>query len=186
MSGAAHVDRSNKNIALLISVLALVLALSETLGKASQTDALNQNIEAANLWAFYQAKTIRMTAVRTAQEAALATLATLPDRARPALEKQIGDWKKTAARYDSEPDTQEGRKELAARAKAAEQRRNHAMAAYHYYELASASVQIAIVLASASIITAVAALGWAAGALGAAGIAGCVVGYFWPTAIHLF
>lgn len=186
MSAGAHVDHSNKNIALLISVLALVLALSETLGKASQTSALNKNIEAANIWAFYQAKTIRMTAVRTAHEAAAATLATLPEKARPAVEKQIEEWKKTAARYDSEPDTREGRKELAGRAKDAEQRRDHAMAAYHYYELASAAVQIAIVLASASIITGVAALSWVSGALGVAGILGCLTGNFWPTAIHLF
>ena len=67
MSGAAgHIDPANKKIALLISVLALVLAFSETLGKASQTEALSKNIEAANLWAFYQAKNIRLTTLRTA------------------------------------------------------------------------------------------------------------------------
>ncbi len=51
-TGHGHVDPSNKKIALLISVLALVLAFSETLGKSSQTSALNYNIEASNLWAF--------------------------------------------------------------------------------------------------------------------------------------
>ena len=68
MSGAGHIDPSNKKIALLIAVLALVLALSETLGKGAQTSALAVNIEASNLWAFFQAKTIRMTTVRTAAE----------------------------------------------------------------------------------------------------------------------
>jgi hypothetical protein len=186
VSGGAHVDHSNKPVALLISVLALVLAFSETLGKAAQTSALNDNIEAANLWSFYQAKTIRMTAVRIASESAESMLGSLPEKLSPAVEKRIEDWRKTAARYDSEPDTQEGRKELAARAKAAEARRNHAMAAYHYYELSSAAVQIAIVLASASIITAIPALVWIAGTLGVLGVLGCVTGYFWPTAIHLF
>jgi hypothetical protein len=60
------------------------------------------------------------------------------------------------------------------------------MAAYHHYELASAAVQIAIVLASASIITSIAALVWLAGALGVAGIVFCLIGFFWPTAVHLF
>jgi len=63
----------------------------------------------------------------------------------------------TADRYQSEPETGEGRKELSARAKEAEKKRDTAMAAYHHYELASAAVQIAIVLASASIITSIAA-----------------------------
>ena len=56
----------NKGVALLISVLALVLAFSETLGKGAQTNALALNIEASNLWNFFQAKTIRQTVLRTA------------------------------------------------------------------------------------------------------------------------
>ena len=59
---AAHGGgRNNKKIALIISVLALFLAFSETFGKASQTAALNLQIEASNLWNFIQAKTIRRT-----------------------------------------------------------------------------------------------------------------------------
>ena len=69
MSGHGHVDPSNKKIALLISILALVLAFSETLGKGAQTAALSYNIEASNLWSFFQAKTIRGTTLRTAAEA---------------------------------------------------------------------------------------------------------------------
>ena len=38
MSAAGHIDPSNKKVALLIAVLALVLAFSETLGKSAQTD----------------------------------------------------------------------------------------------------------------------------------------------------
>ena len=68
MSGHGHIDPSNKKIALLIAILALILAFSETLAKSSQTTALSYNIEASNLWSFFQAKTIRMTTVRTAVE----------------------------------------------------------------------------------------------------------------------
>lgn len=89
-------------------------------------------------------------------------------------------------RYDSEPETQEGRKELAARAKTAEQKRDRSLAAYHHYEVASAAVQIAIVLASAAIITSMMWLTWVAGGLGIVGVIFSLIGFFAPTSVHLF
>jgi hypothetical protein len=187
MSGHGHIDPSNKKIALLIAVLALVLAFSETLAKSAQTSALSYTIEASNLWSFFQAKTIRMTTVQTAAEAAETELKqTSAPAKRDALQERIESWKKTAARYDSEPETQEGRKELMARAKIAETQRTHAMAAYHHYELASAALQIAIVLASAQIVTGVAALTWISGGLGVVGLLFSLIGFIAPMAIHLF
>jgi hypothetical protein len=182
MSGhGAHIEPGNKKIALLIALLALVLAFSETLGKSAQTAALTHNVEAANLWSFFQAKTIRMTTLRTAAE----TLEAEP-QVGEAAKAQIAKWKATAARYDSEPETREGRKELMARAKELEGKRDSAMAAYHHYELASGLVQIAIVLASSMIITGIAALGWTAVALGGFGIVFSAIGFFAPNAIHIF
>jgi ABC-type multidrug transport system fused ATPase/permease subunit len=182
-----HATPENKRIALLIALLALVLAFSETLGKASQTTALDANIEASNLWAFFQAKTIRMTTVRSFAEAAEVEARYMPPgEPKSALDKQIETWKKAAARYDSEPETQEGRKELSARAKSAGEKRDRALAAYHHYELGSAAVQIAIVLASAAIITGIGALVWLAAGLGLVGIGFAVIGFFFPTAVHLF
>ena len=52
--------------------------------------------------------------------------------------------------------------------------------------MASASVQIAIVLASASIITSIPALVWIAGGLGVLGVVFSVIGFLFPTAAHLF
>ena len=180
---AGHVDPANKKVALLIAVLALVLAFSETLGKAAQTSALAYHIESSNLWAFFQAKTIRQTAIRTAAEEMEAQFG---QKAPEAVRKQIDSWKKTAERYQSEPETNEGRKELMARAKDGEAKRDRAMAAYHNYEIASAAVQIAIVLASASIITTIPALVWIAGALGVVAVGFCVIGFFFPMVVHLF
>jgi len=183
MSSGAHVDPSNKKIALQIAILAVVLAFSETLGKSAQTAALSYNIEASNLWSFFQAKTIRQTTMRTAAEALDAQYG---DKASDTVKKQVDTWKKTAERYQSEPETNEGRKELAARAKKAEEKRDRSLASYHHYEVASAAVQIAIVLASAEVITSVIALGWASAALGVAAVGFCLIGYFWPMAVHLF
>ena len=187
MSGAGHVDPSNKKVALLIATLAAALAFSETLGKSAQTAALSHNIEAANLWAFFQAKTIRLTTLRTAAEALETDLAREQNaRAKEAMEKRIAEWRKTAARYDSEPETQEGRKELAARAKASEKKRDLSLAAYHHYELSSAALQLAIVLATANIITGVAFLLWGSFGLGAVGVLFVLIGFLAPTSVHLF
>jgi hypothetical protein len=187
MSGHGHVDPSNKKTALLIAVLALVLSLSETLGKSAQTAALSYNVEASNLWSFFQAKTIRITTLRTAAETLeLERPMTARPEAKEAIEKRVADWKKTMARYETEPETQEGRKELAARAKTAEERRDRSLAAYHHYEVASAALQIAIVLASAEVITGVVFLTWMSGGLGLLGVAFCLIGLLAPTAVHLF
>ena len=155
----------NKGVALLISVLALILAFSETLGKSAQTAALAYNIEASNLWAFFQAKTIRQTVLRTAAEQTEAYGTDAEGQ------KQVKKWKDTAQRYQSEPETNEGRDQLAARAKEAEKKRDRSLA---------------VVLASASIIAEIAALAWLAAALGVVGVAFCAIGLFFPTAVHLF
>lgn len=183
MSAAGHIDPANKKIALLIALLALVLAFSETLGKAAQTAALSKNIEAANLWSFFQAKSIRLTTLRTAAEILTVHSA---GHESDAAKVQIESWKRSVARYESEPETREGRKELAERAKDAEAKRDHEMAAYHQYEVASAAVQIGIVLASATIITGIGALAWLASGLGLVGLIFSVIGFFTPTALHLF
>src|SRR5258706_12248214 len=178
--GHGHSDHGgNKGVALLISVLALVLAFSETLGKSAQTEAMSYNIQASNLWAFFQAKTIRQTTLRTAADQLGATADSETSK------KQIETWKKTAERYEDEPETREGRKQLAERAKNAERKRDKAFAAYHHFELSSAALQIAIGLPSASIISAIPALFWTAGALGVVGVAFCVIGFWFPTAVTL-
>ena len=164
----------NKKIALLISVLALFLAFSETLGKSAQTTAITLNVTSNDLWAFFQAKTIRMAVLSTAAEQMqiVADRATDPeDKAR--LSKTIDGWKKNVARYDDEPSSNEGRKQLMARAKEAEQSRDEALARYHQYELASAQV-----------ITSIAALGWLSGLVGLGGLGFMALGLWAPHALN--
>jgi hypothetical protein len=183
---AEHASGENRKIALLIAVIALCLALSETLGKGAQTEAISKNVEASNLWAFFQAKSIRRTLVQTASDQSRLSLGAMgDDAARAALQKQIDDWQKTAARYRSEPETGEGSEQLAERAKHAEEERDLATAKYHHYELASAAFQIGIVLASATIIAGMIALAWISGLLTLAGIAFTALGVFMPHLLHL-
>lgn len=182
MSGHGHADHgNNKGIALLIAVLALFLAIAETLAKGAQTEALSRNVEASNLWAFFQAKTIRQTMLRTAGESAQ-----LSEISGEKAAKQLKTWSDTVARWESEPPTQEGRRELMARAKLAEDKRDLYMAKYHQYEVASAAFQIGIVLASAMVITGVALLGFAGAGLGVIGLIFTGFGLWAPHAVHIF
>jgi Domain of unknown function (DUF4337) len=179
-------DNINKKVALLIGVMALFLAFSETLGKSAQTGALSYNIEAANLWAFFQAKNIRRTVVLTAAEEMMVNAPGAPEPVKAAATKQIDTWQQTAARYRSEPEVREGTVELAARAKEMEAKRDIALAKHHHYEIASAAFQIGIVLASATVITGMMLLTWLALGLGGLGLVLTAIGLFAPHAIHLF
>lgn len=184
--GKGETEGRNKRIALVIAFIALFLAFSETLGKSAQTAALSYNIEASNLWAFFQAKTIRRTLVETAAQAmALEANAAQAEPIKAAMSKQVDFWQKTAARYRTEPETREGSVELMERAKDAEHKRDTAMAKYHHYEVASAAFQIGIVLASSAVITGMVALVWLAGSLAAVGLGFMAIGLLAPHAVHL-
>src|ERR1700753_1891018 len=96
----------NRKIALLIAVIALCLALSETLGKGAQTASISTNVEASHFWSCFQPKSIRRTVVQTAAEQSKLGLGVAgDDAAKAAAQKQIDDWQKTAARYRLEPET---------------------------------------------------------------------------------
>lgn len=189
MSGHAPHEHgeSNKTVALVISILALLLAISEILGQKAQTHTLQSNIEASNLWAFYQAKTIRKTVMEGfADELDVMLVGQADPAARKAMQDRVEKWRSTAARYESEPGEAikdpktgkptgktkpgEGRKELVHRAKEAEHERDKYGRKHARFEFATGAFQIAIVLASASIITGMMALLWTAGGLGGIGL----------------
>jgi hypothetical protein len=181
---AQHAGHNNKKIALLISVLALFLAFSETLGKGAQTAAIADNIKASDTWNFFQAKTIRQTSLRVAAEALSAQLPAMPnDDAKAAMAKQIEAWRNTVTRYDSDPKEQDGRKELRALAEKLEHDRDRWLARYHQYEFASAGFQIGIVLASAAVITGIVALAYLAAAVGVGGLVFMAFGLSAPHAL---
>lgn len=184
MSEHGHIDGSNKRIAVLIAILAAFLAIAETGAKSAQTEVLTEHVEATNMWTFFQAKTMRQTLVRTAAEELEAQYKDAGN-APPAVKAQIDKWRETATRYDTEPSTNEGRKELMARAKAYESKREKARSSYHLFEYGSAAFQLAIVLASAAAVTSVMVLALAAGGLGLAGAALTGLGFFAPHLLHL-
>jgi hypothetical protein len=185
--GKKPAENQNRKIALLISVLALFLAFSETLGKSAQTVGIELNIKASDTWNFFQAKTIRQTTLRTAAEALAIEVMARPDDAfKAAMSKQVETWNATVKRYDSDPKEKDGRKELRAQAEQYERDRDTAMARYHNYELGSAAYQIGIVLASAAVITGMIALAYGAAGVGVIGLIFTALGLFAPNVPHDF
>src|SRR5580700_5514344 len=182
MEHAEHAaSGENKKIAMLIAVLALFLSFSETLGKSAQTEGMDANVKSADTWAFSQAKDIRRTTVlAAADQTVLLTAGVTDPTTKAAIDKQVDTWRKTAARYESDPSTGEGLKELRARAKEQEEERDVRLAKYHNYELASAAFQVGIVLASATLISGIIQLAWFSGALGAIGLLMLLLGLFAP------
>jgi Domain of unknown function (DUF4337) len=174
----------NRKVALVIAILALFLAFAETLGKGAQTEATTKNIEVSDLWNFFQAKDIRRTTLNVAADQTNLLAAGVTDpAAKEAINKQVESWRKTAERYESDPQAGNGRKQLEEKAKEAEQERDLSLAKYHHYELSSAAFQVGIVLASAAVITGMAVLVWLAGLFGLAGLVLGALGLFAPHAV---
>ena len=166
--------------ALTISILAMVLAIASLGGSNAGKEITQENILAANSYAFYQAKSIRQTSLKIAAtdlELQLLREPGMPAAAKEAMQKKIEDYKKTIERYESEPETKEGKKELLARAKAHEHERDHAMRQDPWFDYAEGMLQIAIVLLSVSIIGGIAVFYWVGSLLGVLGFFSMLNGF---------
>ncbi len=150
-------------IALLIAALAAALALSEMAEKSAQSAFLTHHISLSDDWNFFQAKNVRAT-VRAAEASLLESLPSAGDEAVRARIKTAQD---NEARLRDEPGG-EGMKQLQERADQQAELRDHEFHRYHQFELVVGALQIAIVLASVSIVTQVLALAAAGGLLGGA------------------
>jgi uncharacterized protein DUF4337 len=178
-------DARTRRLALLIAALAALLALVSMQDDNTAQDAVRSNIEASDLWSFFQAKTMRLFVIERDSE----MLKIERDGASPEKQAAIDDllkaWAAKSAKYDSDSESGEGRKELLARAKAAEADRDEALAANNHFGYASAALQLAIVLASASIILGIGWLAYVACGLGAVAVVFASLGVFAPTLLPL-
>jgi hypothetical protein len=135
----------------VITVLAALLAINTLMGGSNSSKVLNNTIDANNTWAFYQAKSIKQT---------LAEMA-LDDAARVKDTKKMETLQAKIDRYESEPKTNEGKKELMAKARKLEDERSVAKSRGPWYTYAGSLLQIAIVLLTASILAVNTRLYWA-------------------------
>jgi hypothetical protein len=138
---------SHTRAAIIIAIMAAVLAITEFAAKDASSSYLTNHIAASDTWAQYQAKSVRRT-ILTAQADLLASL---PGASGPEVAKRIADARANAERMRSEPGA-DGMEQLSEKAHEQEQERNHEMHRYHVLEIASGGLQIAIVLASISVV----------------------------------
>jgi hypothetical protein len=172
MDSEKSADNFKTRTAIMIAVLAMLLAVTGLGGQNAAKEATNNNIFASNLYAFYQAKNIRQTDFALAADALELSLLTTPGitpEVKAEYQKKIDAYRKNVARYESEPSTNEGKKELLVRARAMEEIRDHALKQDPYFDYAEVLLQIAIVLASVAIVSGISWLVFGSALLGILG-----------------
>lgn len=143
-------------IGVYIGVLAVILAICSMGGGNASKEATLKNIEATNVWGFFQAKNMRRHTLRLEVDQLELTVLSNPAltaEARAAVEAKIADYKKIDAELTSNPKTNEGLDELFNRGKALEAERDVAMRQDPYFDYGEALLQIAIVLGGVAIIS---------------------------------
>lgn len=158
---------ASKFTPIYIAVLAVLLAICSIGDDDAAKTMIRSSVEAADTYAFFQAKNIRQTNYELAADAIEGQLKgpALGDEGRTFLQDKLNAYRARAARYESEPETGEGKVQLLARAKVLEAERDIALRRDPYFNLGQGLLQIAIVLASISLIMDGAFLVWVSGAL---------------------
>ena len=179
-----HNDENNafkSKAALMVSIFAMVLAVSNIGSSNASGEATEQNILASNVYSFFQAKNIRQTQFKLSAdnlEISLANQDKLTPAAKAVVEKKIEAYKKTIERYESEPETGEGKKELLLKAKEHEKRRDKALLKDPWFDYAEGLLQVSIVLASVAIVTSTPVLLIGSMTLGVVGSIATLNGYY--------
>ena len=143
--------------AIYLGVIAMLLAITSLGGSNATKVMLNSNIQASDIYGYYQSKYIRQTVYQTTADELEVGLLAQPDMAQAAKDKlgeTIRRYRSRAERYESDPSTGEGKKELLAKAREWETKRDHAAERDPNFDFAEALFQIAIVIGSVSIVAA--------------------------------
>lgn len=147
--------QADRRIAIYIAVLAVFLAICTMGGDNATKDATRTNIQASDMWAHYQAKKLRETNYKLAidnLELRLAAEPNAPEEARKQIQEKINAYRAEVEHLKSDPKKGEGQEELSAKAREIEVERDVALRRDPYFDYSTAFLQIAIVLASASIV----------------------------------
>jgi len=146
--------KRDKWVAIYISVLAVLIAIAATGSNDAMKTAQQAGIQVNDHYGFYQAKTIRQQQIKIASDQLELKQQETPNLAEPAqklLKSTKSEYDKEIARLET--NARNGKKELLAKAESCKNERNLALAQHPFYDYSMAMLQIAIVLASASIIT---------------------------------
>ena len=163
--GAHSGDGFRRLAGIYLGMVAMLLAIASLGGGAATKEMLAANIHASDTYAYYQAKVLRQVHYQVAADYLEAAGSGDPAK----IAELVKRYRQTAARYESEPATGDGKKELLAKAHEWEARRDTAAARDPNFEFAEALLQIAIVIGSVSIV---AASRWLLGLSAAAAVCG--------------
>ena len=164
-----------------LGIVAMLLAITALGGSNATKTMLNANIQASDIYGYYQAKNVRQTVYQLTAEqldSELIALPDMPESARTKIQDRIKRYRERVDRYETDPSTGDGKKELLAKAKEFEARRDHAAERDPNFDFAEALFQIAIVLGSVSIVAASRPLVHLSGILAIAGTLLMINGYF--------
>ena len=132
----------------VITVIALLLAVNTYIANGLSGSVLTNTIKANDTWNFYQAKSIKQSIAE----------GQLEDAKDP---KRKAELQAKIARYESDPEKGEGKKELMAKALKIEAERDQAKKHSPWLTFAGTSYQFGIVLLSASILAVSMPMFWA-------------------------
>jgi len=153
----AKKERFQQQCSIVISLIAALLLVNNMGAGNASSQAAFENANAINTFAFYQAKNIRQNdlnlAANTLEGIANTAVPLANEDAKKLLREQAQAPRPKAARYEPEPDTGEGKKELLQKARQAESLRDLALRQGPYFDFASLLLQLSIILFSIVLIT---------------------------------
>ena len=145
---------------MVINVFALLLAVNVWYGGKLSSTVMNNTIKASDVYNFYQAKSLKQSLA----EQNLYEAQKNGDKAR------AEEMKAKIEKYESDPKSGEGKKELLAKATKLEAERDDAKLRSPWIGYASTAYQMAIVILSASILAVSMMLFWSSFAVAGLGL----------------
>jgi hypothetical protein len=144
-------DRFTRRVALVTAVIAVVLSISSLGGNNATKEMLLAQQKSSDQWAFYQAKVIREHVYRAQKQRLEVDLlergGAIGPEAREKLEALARKWDEEEKRYNAE------KKDIEKDAKKLEHVRDVNATRDPYFDLAEVFLQIAIVMATVSILS---------------------------------
>jgi uncharacterized protein HemX len=135
---------------MVINVFALLLAVNVWYGGKLSSTVMNNTIKASDVYNFYQAKSLKQSLAEQ----------NLYEAQRNGDKARAEEMKTKIEKYESDPKSGEGKKELLAKANKLEAERDDAKLRSPWIGYASTAYQMAIVLLSASILAVSMSLFW--------------------------
>jgi hypothetical protein len=161
-------DKGSRGVALQMSTLAVLVAISTLLGHRAANEAVLAQARASDTWNEYQAKRVRQSDTLLISD----LLAVLPLQDSAKAGTLIARYGKHSAKWNAEVQQESAQAhELEREVRRAERREDR-------YDLGEALLEIGLVITSISLLTRRIVYAWLGGGFGIAGIASAALGLF--------